>query len=141
MKIRIYRFFIGWVILAMVVAGCNLQKPGTAPNTPAASATLPAPTANRNPIIANVQLPEDGGSYPTSGSLPVSVALHSQKPIQLVQVWLDGELLTDTVPAAEAKVARLDLPASVLRGDQLHTLVVTVVDADGRSAPTNVVRV
>jgi len=140
MKIRIYRFFIGWVILAMVIAGCNLQKPGTGTNTPAASATLPAPTANRNPIVADMQRPKNGGSYPTNGNLPVSVALNSRKPIQLVQVWLDGELLTDSIPPAGAKVANLNLPASVLQGDGLHTLVVIAVDADGRSAPTNVVR-
>lgn len=102
---------------------------------------IPQPTANRNPIIANVEFPHNGGSYPNNGTLPVTVALDSQKPIQLVQVWLDGQLVTDAVPPKGAKFENINLPGSILTGDNLHTLVVTAVDLDGRSTPGNVVRV
>ena len=102
---------------------------------------IPGPSANRNPIVADVKLPADGGGYPNNGSLPISVALDSQKPVQLVQVWLDGELVADAVPKKGDRQENLSLPGSILAGDNLHTLVVTVVDADGRSAAANAVRV
>jgi len=102
---------------------------------------IPQPTANRNPIVAEVRLPKDGGSYPNNGTLPIVLSFSSQKPVQLVQVWLDGNLVTDAVPPAGTRTESLTLPGSVLQGDKLHTLVVTAVDADGRSTPGNVVRV
>jgi len=103
-------------------------------------APMPEPSASRNRIAVDVQMPGDGASFPANGTLPISVGLNSEHGVQVVQFWLDGELLTDVVPPEGARSVSLDLPADILTGDQVHTLVAVAMDEDGRSSPGNAVR-
>jgi hypothetical protein len=147
MKMKSFRANIAGVVIALILLGCTLTQlrnptltPISGPTSESpANATLLPPTANRSPVLTGIQSPADGSSFSSNGTIPVNVSIDSQKPAQLVQVYLDGQAIDSTVPEPQAQIVNLQIPGVALQGEGLHTLMVMTFDSDGRVALSNVV--
>jgi hypothetical protein len=107
MKTKSFWFNFVGIVLAMVLVGCTLPQLRNPTLTPSAgqptnttqtssagqqtNTTLAPPTANRNPVLTAIQAPAEGSSFPPNSTIQVNVSFDSQKPMQLVQVYLDGQ--------------------------------------------------
>jgi len=143
MKTKSFWFNLVGIVLALELVGCTLMQGRNPTLTPSADqqadTTLPPPTANRNPVLTGIQAPVEGSSFPLNSIISVDVSFDSQKPIQLVQVYLDGLAVDSITPDPQAQVASLQIPGAALQGEGLHTLMVMTFDSDGRAALSNVV--
>jgi hypothetical protein len=149
MKTKSFRSTFAGVVVTLILLGCSLtqlRNPTLTPmsettSEPTSNATLLPPTANRNPVLTGIQSPAEGSSFSPNSTIPVNITFDSQKPVQLVQVYLDGEAIDWTVPDPLAQTATFQIPGAALQGEGVHTLMVMTYDTDGRGAFSNVVHV